>query len=93
MNAPTPGKVASPDIATRAELNHLLENRPQPVPEPALTPDSATTVAVNAQVEALNARRTADLQERLQRVREGFERDHAFGQVKDHARSGFERTR
>jgi len=82
----------SPDIATGAELNRLLQNRPRPVPEPALTPDAPTTVAVNAQVEALNARRTADLQNRLQRVREGFERDHAFGNVKDRAKASFERA-
>lgn len=83
----------APDIATSAELNHLQDNRPTPVPEPALTPDSGTTMSVNAQVDAQNARREADLQERLQRVREGFERDHAFAQVRGRAKADFERAR
>ncbi len=83
----------SPDIATRAELNRLLENRRKPTPERTLTPDSATTVAVNKQVEAQDARRAAYLQERLNRVRQGFERDHARGLLKDRAKTGFERTR
>ena len=91
--AATSERVASPDIATRAELNHLQDNRPAPVPEPALTPDSATTMSVNAQVQAQNARRAADLQERLQRVRSGMERDHALAQVNDRARADFDRAR
>lgn len=83
----------APDIATSAELNRLQDNRPAPVPEPALTPDAATTVSVNAQVDAQNARREVDLRERLQRVRDGLERDHAFAQVTGRARADFERSR
>jgi len=83
----------SPDIATKAELTHLQESRPAPVPAPSLTPDNATTMAVNAQVEADNARRAADLQERLQRMRNGMERDHAFAQVNGRARADFDRAR
>jgi len=67
--APAPAapnvRYQAPEIATSAELNHLQGNRPAPVPEPALTPDSATTTSVNTHVEAQNARREADLQERL----------------------------
>lgn len=83
----------APDIATSAELNRLQDNRPAPIPEPALTPDAATTASVNANVEAQNARREADLRERLQRVRDGLERDHAFAQVTGRARAAFERER
>lgn len=95
--APSPSFAAeaqpvSPDIATKAELDHLIESRPVPTPEPALTPDRATTVSVNARVEALRVGRESDLRERLGRMRDSFKWDHSFAQVNDRAKADFGRA-
>lgn len=83
----------SPDIATKAELDHLTENRPEPMPEPHLTPDSAMTGAVNQQVNEANESRLCDLQQRLKVMRDGAERDFGLAQVNDRAKASFERSR
>ena len=82
-----------PAIATKAELDHLAANRPEPVSELHLTPDGPEAIDVHKQVNAMAEKRIGDLQERLQRAREGVETDHAFAQIQDRAGADFERSR
>ena len=82
-----------PAIATKAELDHLTDNRLEPVSELHLTPDGPEAIDVREQVNAVAEKRIGDLQERLQRAREGIETDHAFAQVQDRAGADFERSR
>lgn len=81
------------DIATKAELDHLVETRPTPAQEIHLTPDNAVSAEVNRQVAVAHESRIVDLNERLQRMRDQTERDHAFAQVNDRAKADFERAR
>ncbi|MBL27117.1 MAG: hypothetical protein CMM50_06145 [Rhodospirillaceae bacterium] len=84
---------APPAITTQAELDHLTANRPASAPEQHLTPDGPDAGQVRQQVDAMAENRIAHLQNRLQHVREGFERDYAFGQVQNRAQTDFERCR
>ena len=97
MEAPAPEAqapaVESPDIATKAELDHLVETRPTPAPEMHLTPDGWEAGEVNRQVAVAHERRIVDLNDRLQRMRETAERDHAIARLEGHARVDFERSR
>ena len=82
-----------PAIATKAELDHLTANRLEPVSELHLTPDGLEATDVREQVNAMAEKRIGDLQERLQRAREGIETDHAFAQIQDRVGADFERSR
>ena len=81
------------EIATKAELDHLTETRPEPAPEPHLTPDGPDAAAVNAQVVASEERRIGELQERLTQMREGADRDFAFAGLEGRAKADFGRSR
>lgn len=83
----------APDIATKAELDHLTQNRPMPASESHLTPDGPEAAAVQERVSAMERSRTSELQERLQRVREGFECDYALAGRQGRAKADFERSR
>ena len=89
----TAGAAPAPVIATQAELNHLEAHRPAPAAEPHLTPIGPQTAAVHERVNAFRESRVTDLQDRLQRAREGMETDHAFAVLGGRARADFERSR
>lgn len=91
MSAREAFAAGAPTIATKAEYDHLAANRPEPAPEMHLTPNGPETVEVNKQVNAMNEQRMAELQERLQRARDGMEHDHAQAVNHQHADSGHER--
>ena len=90
--APAPA-AESPDIATKAELDHLIETRPSPTTELHLTPNGWEAGEVNRQVAVSHENRIVDLNDRLQRTRETLERDHAFARLEGLARVDFERSR
>jgi len=81
------------DIATKAELDQLSRNRATPEPHLHLRPDEAITSQVNEQVMNSNERRITDLEQRLQRMREGGERDFTLAAVHGRAKSDFDRSR
>lgn len=82
-----------PRIATKAELDRLTQNRPVPTPEPHLSPDGPVAYSVNEKIASTNEDRIEELRDRLQRLREGTERDYSFAQVRGHAKGDFERSR
>lgn len=83
----------SPRIATKAELDRLKETRPVPAPEPHLTPDGPVAVDLKEQIANANEARINELQERLQRLRDGAGRDFSFAQARGQAKNDFERSR
>lgn len=82
-----------PRIATKAELDRLTENRPVPAPEPHLSPDGPVVVDLKEQIAGANESRINELQERLQRLRDGADRDFSFAQMHGRAAADFERSR
>lgn len=82
-----------PRISTKAELDHLVKNRPIPTPTPQLTPDGPDAFAVREMANEFSEARIADLTERLQRLREDTERDFSLAQIQGRAQSDFERSR
>ena len=82
-----------PAIATKAELDLLTANRPEPISETHLRPNAPQATDVHEQVNAMMEKRIGNLQERLQRARQGIETDHAFAQIQDRAGADFERSR
>jgi len=82
-----------PAIATKAELDQLRASRPAPAPAMHLTPDGPAAVDVRQRLDAMHAQRIDQLQNRLQQVRDGLERDHALGQLQDRAKADFGRSR
>jgi hypothetical protein len=87
------GIASPPDIATRAELDRLRETRPVPAPVPELAPNGPDANDVRRSVHEANESRLNDLQDRLQRVRDGAERDHSFARLHGHAKADFEQSR
>ena len=81
------------DIATKAELDQLTKNRTTPEPHLHLSPDGAITSQVNQHVSRTNEQRMADLEQRLQKMREGGERDFTLAAVHGRAKNDFERSR
>ena len=82
-----------PAIATKAELDHLIESRPDPVPEPHLTPDGPDAADVRDQVHTMNENRLSELQERLGRLREDADRDFTFAGQEGRAKADFGHSR
>ena len=93
MSGAAPFAAPPPEIATKAELDHLTDTRPEPAPEPHLAPDGPDASAVREQVAALEERRIGELQERLTQMREGTDRDFAFAGLEGRAKVDFERSR
>lgn len=93
MSAKDGFATAPPLIATRAELDRLLMQRAKPAAEMHLRPDGPEVPTLHARLNALRESRIADLRERLTRMRDGIERDHAFAQVQDRLGQAFERSR
>lgn len=66
------------NIATKAEHDHLVENRPKPELEVHLTPDGAHEAVVKQQVNLENERRIQQLQNSLNtahdRLHSGFQK-------------------
>lgn len=88
-----PQTVRASDIATKAELDHLIETRPTPEREMHLTPMGPVTSVVNRQVAVVHEKRIVDLNERLERMRDTVERDFSLSRQHGHARADFERSR
>ena len=82
-----------PAIATRAELDHLVETRPQPAPQRHLTPDGMAAPSIQDRLRAMRETRIGELQDRLQNARQGLEWGHASAQMQDKAKVEFERSR
>ena len=82
-----------PRIATKAELDRLTQNRPVPAPEAHLTPDGPDSHQLKENIISANEARIEELQERLQRLRDGAERDFTFAQERGHTKNDFERSR
>ena len=82
-----------PRIATKAELDRLKENRPVPAPELDLSPDGPIAVDLKEQIADANEDRINELQERLQRLRDGADREFSFAQERGHAKADFDRNR
>lgn len=93
MSGAAPFAAPPPEITTKAELDHLTETRPEPAPEPHLTPDGPDAAAVKEQVAASEERRIGELQERLKQMREGVDRDFAFAGLEGRAKADFGRER
>ncbi|CAN0485942.1 unnamed protein product, partial [Discosporangium mesarthrocarpum] len=68
-------------------------NRATPEPAPALTPDGPIVGVVHRQVDQANEQAINDLSTRINQSAERMERDYAFAQVNDRARTDFERSR
>ncbi len=86
-------EVESPEIATKAELDHLIETRPAPAMEMHLTPGGPETSQINRQVAVAHENRIVDLNERLERMRASVETDFSLSRLGGHARTDFERSR
>lgn len=84
---------APPAIATKTELDRLTETRPAPASEMHLTPDGPAATDVRQRLDAAHEQRIAALRQSLDDVRTRFEREHAFGQLKDRAKADFGRNR
>lgn len=81
-----------PDIATRAELDRLRASRPVPTPSHDLTPNGPDAGDARRSAHEADERRISYLEDRLQRVRDGAERDHSFARLHGHAKADFERS-
>ena len=81
-----------PDIATKAELDRLRANRPVPAPSRHLTPMGPDADHTRRSVHEADERRISYLEDRLQRVRDGAERDHSFARLRGHAKADFGRS-
>lgn len=93
MSVDTGVAPATPDIATRAELDLLEANRPAPAAAPHLVPDGPVVMDVHAQVCAVHEQRIADLHMRLERMRESAKTDYAFAQLDGRAKADFGQSR
>lgn len=93
MSGVAPFAAPPPEISTKAELDQLTEARPEPAPEPHLTPNGPDAATVNAQVAASDERRIGELRERLAQMRSGVDRDFTFAGLEGQARADFERSR
>ncbi len=80
-----------PDIATKAELERLRASRPVPAPTRHLTPIGPDAEHTRRSLHEADERRISYLQDRLQRVRDGAERDHSFARLQGHAKADFGR--
>ena len=94
MSKPRQGAVAEvPPIATRAELDRRIAGRPKPTTERRLTIDGWQQQEVHRQVNAFAESRIKALESRLNRARQGLERDVRTAAVRGRARADFERNR
>lgn len=82
-----------PEITTKVELDHLTDTRPEPAPEPHLTPDGPDTAAVKEQLAVSDERRIGELRDRLQQLRDGTDRDFTFAALEGKAQADFGRER
>ena len=80
-------------ISTKAELDHLTETRPKPSPAPQLSPDGPEAASVREQVAKAQEDRIGALQQRLQHLREGTDRDFTFAALEGRAKADFGHSR
>ena len=83
----------APSIATKAELDHRIEQRPTPAPERHHTIGGTTETAVSRQSNATNELRIDHLQNRLERARNGMELNQTFSSLHGRAKADFGRSR
>lgn len=93
MSAAASFAASPPGISTKAELDHLTNTRPEPAPEPHLTPNGPDAASVQEQVAHAHESRIGELHERLEHLREGADRDFTFSALDGHAKADFGHSR
>ncbi len=79
-------------IATNAELEHRIENRPKPELEPHLTPDDGTQESVDNAVNDKNELRIQNLRNSLLNAQDKLEKGQYFSQIRGKAKYDFDHT-
>lgn len=79
-------------IATKAELDHRIENRPKPDLEPHLTPDDGTQAPVDNAVNDKNELRIQNLRNSLLNAQDELRHDQKIAKIKGRAKQDFDHT-
>ena len=82
-----------PEIATKAEHDHLVENRPEPAPQPHLTPLGFEAADVRQRIDAEHERRIGALRSSLDYADYMLQTGYRQARLHGHAKADFGRSR
>lgn len=93
MSAANAFAAPPPDIATRAELDQRLVDRPAPAVAQHLTPSGWESAETERQVDNANENRIAELRSSLGDAHETLDTDMRLAQLRGQARTDFGHSR